>query len=82
MLHSAASVLGLHCLPMSLLWDARLKEAKFRLNFTFGSYDQKKSDTFNPFSLLFLNNTYANSVDPEERAHNEQSHQDPHCLPF
>ena len=24
-LHSAASDLGLHCLPMSLLWDARLK---------------------------------------------------------
>ena len=22
--HSAASDLGLHCLPMSLLWDARL----------------------------------------------------------
>ena len=25
MLHSAASDLGLHCLPMSLLWGARLK---------------------------------------------------------
>ena len=23
--HSVASDLGLHCLPMSLLWDARLK---------------------------------------------------------
>ena len=26
--HSAASDLGLHCLPMSLLWDARLKWVK------------------------------------------------------
>ena len=25
MLHSAASDQGLHCLPMSLLWDTRLK---------------------------------------------------------
>ena len=30
MLHSAASDLGLHCLPMSLLWDARHKWVKFR----------------------------------------------------
>ena len=28
--HSAASDLGLHCLPMSLLWDARLKWVKMR----------------------------------------------------
>ena len=28
MLHSAASDLGLCCLPMSLLWDARLKWVK------------------------------------------------------
>ena len=27
-LHSLASDLGLHCLPMSLLWDARLKWVK------------------------------------------------------
>ena len=27
--HSAASDQGLHCLPMSLLWDARLKWVKF-----------------------------------------------------
>ena len=27
-LHSAASDLGLHCLPMSLLWDASLKSVK------------------------------------------------------
>ena len=26
--HSAASDLGLHCLPMPLLWDARRKLAK------------------------------------------------------
>ena len=26
---SVASDLGLHCLPMSLLWDARLKWVKF-----------------------------------------------------
>ena len=26
--HSEASDLGLHCLPMSLLWDARLKYVK------------------------------------------------------
>ena len=25
---------------------------------------------------------YANSVDPDEMAHNEPSHQDLHCLPF
>ena len=25
---------------------------------------------------------YANSVDPDETAHNEPSHQDLHCLPF
>ena len=28
---SAASDLGLHCLPMSLLWDARLKCVKEQL---------------------------------------------------
>ena len=28
MLHSAASDLGLHCLPLSLLWDARHKWVK------------------------------------------------------
>ena len=32
--HSAASDLGLHCLPMSLLWDARLKWVK-RKEFVF-----------------------------------------------
>ena len=32
-LHSAASDLGLHFLPVSLLWDARLKW----VNFVFGS---------------------------------------------
>ena len=26
--------------------------------------------------------TYANSIDPDEMAHNEPSHQDLHCLPF
>ena len=26
--------------------------------------------------------TYANSVDPDERARYEPSQQDPHCLPF
>ena len=26
--HSAASDLGLHCLPMSILWDAKLKWVK------------------------------------------------------
>ena len=26
--HSAASDLGLHCLAMSLLWDAKLKRVK------------------------------------------------------
>ena len=28
-MRSAASDLGLHCLPMSLLWDARLKWVNF-----------------------------------------------------
>ena len=27
-------------------------------------------------------NVFANSVDPDETAHNEPSHQDLHCLPF
>ena len=26
--------------------------------------------------------SFANSVDPDETAHNEPSHQDLHCLPF
>ena len=30
--HSAASDLGLYCLPMSLLWDARLKWVKRTAN--------------------------------------------------
>ena len=35
------------------------------------------------FSSLQSNtDTFANSVDPGEMAHNEPSHQDPHCLPF
>ena len=29
--HSVASDLGLHCLPMSLLWDTRLKWVKTSL---------------------------------------------------
>ena len=29
--HSAASDLGLHCLPMSLLWDARHKWVNFHV---------------------------------------------------
>ena len=32
MSHSAASDLGLHCLPMSLLWEARPKWVKSRLD--------------------------------------------------
>ena len=35
------------------------------------------------FSFLQINtDTFANSVDPEEMARNEPSHQDLHCLPF
>ena len=30
--HFAASDLGLHCLPMSLLWDARHKWVNFKLS--------------------------------------------------
>ena len=30
MSHSAASDLGLHCLPMSLLWDARHKGLNYK----------------------------------------------------
>ena len=32
----------------------------------------------NPFNLT----TFTHSADPEETAHNEQSHQDLHCLTF
>ena len=39
--HSAASDLGLHCLPVSLLWDARHKWVKDMQN--------------NPFINLHLN---------------------------
>ena len=31
---------------------------------------------------MTVTDTYANSVDPDEMAHNEPSHQDPHCLQF
>ena len=32
--------------------------------------------------LILYNNCFANSVDPDEMACNEPSHQDLHCLPF
>ena len=35
----------------------------------------------NPFSPADQNN-FANSVDPDETAHNKLSHQDLQCLPF
>ena len=35
-----------------------------------------------PFSLAEQTYTCAHSVDPDERARNEPSHQDLHCLPF
>ena len=37
---------------------------------------------FNPFSPAEQNSAFANSIDPDEMAHNEPSHQDLHCLPF
>ena len=33
-------------------------------------------------SLQINTDTFANSADPDEMAHNEPSHQDLHCLPF
>ena len=36
----------------------------------------------NPFSPAEKTDTCANSVDPDEMAHNEPSHLDLHCLPF
>ena len=37
---------------------------------------------FDPFNPVDRYNTCANDVDPDETAHNEPSHQDPHCLQF
>ena len=34
------------------------------------------------YFILFIYLFFANSVDPDETAHNEPSHQDLHCLPF
>ena len=31
---------------------------------------------------MAFTDTFANSADPDETAHNEPSHQDLHCLPF
>ena len=45
-------------------------------------YTEIKVFIHNPFSPVDLNNTHTNSVDPDEMAHNEPSHQDLHCLPF
>ena len=36
--HSAASDLGLHCLPMSRKWDARLSKLKALCRFSMFSY--------------------------------------------
>ena len=53
--HSAASDLGLHCLPMSLLWDARLKWVNL---FTFPQaikpQQTKNKDLFLPSNLVTL----------------------------
>ena len=48
--HSAASDLGLHCLPMSLLWDARHKWVNKCLKYI---HLFKFSD-LKPFNPLFL----------------------------
>ena len=60
--HSTVSDLGLHCLPMSLLWDARLKWVKnlliqiqSNLNGlnTDGSFSMAYSNSFlSPFEIL------------------------------
>ena len=36
---------------------------------------------FNTFNPVDESESIANSVDPDETAHNEPSHQDLHCLP-
>ena len=41
-----------------------------------------QSPDFNPFSPIDQNNTFANSVDPDEMFHIESLHQDLRCLPF
>ena len=42
-----------------------------------------ENKTFLTLSSLQTNmDTFVNSVDPDETAHNEPSHQDLHCLPF
>ena len=40
-----------------------------------------KECSVNPFSPTDWTDTYANSVDPDDMAHNEPSHLDIHCLP-
>ena len=41
-----------------------------------------KCTFIDPFSSADQNNSFANSVGPNETAHDEPSHQDLHCLPY
>ena len=43
---------------------------------------QMNTNLPNPSNSAYVNNYFANSVDPAETAHNEPSHQDLHCLSF
>ena len=74
--HSAASDLGLHCLPISLLWGVRHKLVNSGVVLIYSG--------LNSGVLLFYRNSctvlYANSVGPDQMPHSAASDLGLHCL--
>ena len=73
------------CATYPAMFDTRTgcKMDSFKLKDKYGQgLRSPNTHYFNPFSPTDRNNVFANSVDPDETAHNEPSHQDIRCLPF
>ena len=76
MSHFAASDLGLHCLPMSLIKDTRLIWVKDGIVNFMGSQTGISNYIFLPLKIIFI---FANSVDPDEMPHSAALHCVLHC---
>ena len=64
----------------TLMLDDTLSESLHALLFMHVKDVMK--NLLNPLSAKHNNAEFANTVDPDETAHNEPSHQDLQCLPF
>ena len=67
------------CIKCQVIFSGKTKKSIANLSTAKFAHSVVKNNTFNPADQYRY---LCKSVEPDEMAHNELSHQDLHCLPF